>query len=100
LTGILPWRDILQTPLSHRERGDHYTGRVRDTAGTPRSESGWLKNTATVSRRSLNIAGAEVRGVVGIRLATVPPGPLQKAQIWRELAGFVLNAPLSSAICR
>ena len=29
------WRNILQRPLSHRERGDHNTGRVRDAADTP-----------------------------------------------------------------
>ena len=35
LTRIPPSRDILRRPLSHRERGDHYTGRVRDAADTP-----------------------------------------------------------------
>jgi hypothetical protein len=34
-----------------------HTGRVRDTANTQRSESGKLKNTATVSGRSLNLGG-------------------------------------------
>jgi hypothetical protein len=52
--------------LSHRERGDHYIARVRDTADRPRSESGWFKNTATVSRRSLNIGDGKARQRGGI----------------------------------
>jgi hypothetical protein len=56
--------------LSHRERGDHQTGRVRDAADMRRSESGWFKNTATVSGRSLNIGGADTCGDGGILLKT------------------------------
>jgi hypothetical protein len=99
--------DIWQRPWSHRERGDHNTGRVRDAAGTTSArESGCFENTATAYRRLLKIdGGATLRhgenafsGRCG--LAATRPPDRHNAEIGRGLAGFVLNAPLSSVICR
>jgi len=99
--------DIWQRPWSHRERGDHNAGRVRDAAGTASArESGCCENTATAYRRLLKIdGGATLRhgenafsGRCG--LAATRPPDRHNAEIGRGLAGFVLNAPLSSVICR
>jgi hypothetical protein len=100
------WRNIVQRPLSHRERGDHNTGRVRDAADTPaHSESGSYKNTATAYRRLLKIddfsAFRNAENGFSGRCDPVATGLADhhKCRNWARIGGFVLNAPLSSVIC-
>jgi hypothetical protein len=71
-----------------------------------RSESGSFENTASYQRRLLQIGGVNARdrpetfslswcGMVATLRPVITKWPNQA-----EFRGFVLNAPLSSAICR
>jgi hypothetical protein len=69
-----------------------------------RGESGCSQNTATPVWRLLQIGGLDARPYPGKRFFNLVRlhcngGPaITKCRNWAELGGFVLNAPLSSAI--
>jgi hypothetical protein len=72
-----------------------------------RRESGWFEDSATFLRRLIKVVGANVLTACRrafaepVRLhGNGPAGSITNAGTRRELAGFVLNAPLSSVICR
>ena len=99
---------VLRRPLSHRERGDHRIGRVR---GARRCRAQRIRLNSRIPqrfpRRLLKIGANNARRPCRSAFS----GPVRlgcngacrsitNTGIRRELAGFVLNAPLSSAICR
>jgi hypothetical protein len=98
---------VLQRPLILRERGDDRIDRIRnaaDTAGAANQADSripqWIRWRLLNQRPGWSLRPPKNAFLAGASRLQRCRQAITNAGTWPEWAGFVLNAPLSSVICR